>query len=126
MRRIALRALGAAGGPQGQGVRVHRPRRTDENISRRCANCETGRLRGGVIEWRGRVLRRAAARSGKDYVRAFADSKWTSKPSAAGVLPDCPSPISRWSIRWAARAAEDRPCRQAWVRTRGTIVLSAR
>ena len=46
-RRVALRALGAAGGPQGHGLRLHRAQRADRKIFRDGARLARPRLRGG-------------------------------------------------------------------------------
>ncbi len=94
-RGIAVCALGAAGGSQGHGLRLHRPQRADRKVFRDGARFARSRLRGGDDR---------LARAGP-FVAAPARSAQRLCPSISPtievdvetfvqqvVLPDCPPP----------------------------------
>ena len=94
-RRIALRALGAACGAQGHGLRLHRAQRADRKILRDRAGLARSRFCGGDdrLARTGSLTAALLRDPRKGYVRDFSDFEIDVETFVQQVvLPDCPPP----------------------------------
>ena len=105
--RIALRALGPAGGPQGHGLRVQRPQRNDREIFRDGARPARTRLRGGDYRLaRAGPFLAPPARPAQGLCPRLLRLRGRRRNlrAAGGAAGLSATAISRWRIRWAARS----------------------
>ncbi len=91
---LRLARSGAAGGPQGHGVRLHRPQRADRKIFRDGARPARSRLRGGDDRLaRAGSFVAAPARPPQGLCPGFLDYEMDVEAFVQQVmLPDCPPP----------------------------------
>ena len=123
-RRIAVCALGAAGGPQGHRLRVHRPRRADRKIFRDGARSARPRFRGGDDRLaRAGPFVAAPARSAQGLCPRFLRFRGRRRDlRAAGGAAGLPAAVFRAGAFDGRRGdAAGRACRQALVRPHGAV-----
>ena len=123
-RGIALCALGAAGGPQGHGLRLHRARRADRKIFRDGARSARPRFRGGDDRLaRAGPFVAAAARSAQGLCPRFLRLRGRRRNlRAAGGAAGLSAAVFRAGAFDGRRGdAARRACRQALVRPHGAV-----
>ena len=123
-RRIALRALGAAGGPQGHGLRLHRAQRIDREIFRDGARPARSRFRGGDDRLaRPGAFVAAPARSAQGLCPRFLRFRGRRRNlRAAGGAAGLPAALFRaGAFDGRRRHAADRACGQTLVRPHGAV-----
>ena len=123
-RRIALRALGAAGRAQGHRLRLHRAQRADREIFRDRARLARARLCGGDDRLaRPGSFVAAAARSAQGLCARFLRFRDRRRNlRAAGGAAGLPAALFRaGAFDGRRRDAAGRACRQTLVRPHGAV-----
>ena len=123
-RRIALRALGAAGGAQGHGLRLHRAQRADRKIFRDRARPARSRICGGDDRLaRAGPFLAAPARSAQGLCARFRRFRGRRRDlRAAGGAAGLPAALFRAGAFDGRRGdAAGRACRKTLVRPHGAV-----